>query len=220
MGLGGVGGWQPQWTEQTAGCFDRLHGAASAATAAAAILAALSFALCLFFSSLHTTAIRRRSSLLWAKGVAHYVTGIYLPLSLCLHLFLSLFVAFSSCRMLITSYRGFLILVSSWWAGGGGAVFCFGFVFWLFCFNPRLRTSCCFWFLFFCFLPHYLPSTTHRYRGVLGGGGRRGRVLCVKMCMKVVFVVVGLVIESWRICNFARGLSIVTAGMQLVWVLL
>jgi hypothetical protein len=71
---------------------------------------------------------------------------------------------------------------------------------------------------FFYFLPHFFPSTTHRHRGVLGGGGggRRGRVLCAKMCMKVVFVVVGLVIESWRICNFVIGLSIVTAGMQLV----
>ncbi len=70
---------------------------------------------------------------------------------------------------------------------------------------------------FFRFLPHFFfPSTTHRHRGVLGGAGRRGRVLCVKMCMKVVFVVVGLVIESWRICNFLSGLSIVTAGMQLV----
>jgi hypothetical protein len=70
-------------------------------------------------------------------------------------------------------------------------------------------------------LPHFFPSTTHRHRCVLGGGGgRRARVLCVKMCMKVVFVVVGLVIESRRICNFVSGLSIVTAGMQLVWVLL
>jgi len=38
----------------------------------------------------------------------------------------------------------------------------------------------------------------------------------VKMYMKVVFVVVGSVIEPWRICNFLSGLSVVTAGMQLV----
>ncbi len=75
--------------------------------------------------------------------------------------------------------------------------------------------------LFSVFCHIFFPSTTHRHRCVLGGGGGgggggRGRVLCVKMCMKVVFVVVGFVIESWRSCNFVSGLSIVTAGMQLV----
>lgn len=98
---------------------------------------------------------------------------------------------------------------------GVGGFFCLGFVLTL---GYVLLVASGSFFLFFAtfFSLHDASVSGCVRRRRRGGGRRRGRVLCVKMCMQVVFFVVGLVIESWRICNFVSGLSIVTAGMQLV----